>query len=251
MASAPDVVVSGNLRVSDFAQRRERIFFTSMAVAMALACFAGFAPSYYLKSYFGTSPLAPLVHLHGALFSAWILLLVAQTSLIAGSRVQLHRQLGIAGGALAIGLVVSGAALVWGRATTPTPAMPHDMILRFLALSTTALFAFPTLIALALRFRRDAATHKRLMMLATTVMVGAAVHRLMMQLFGFEVGPLVFFGATDLFVVALIVFDRISRGRIHPATLWGGLAVIVSQVVGLTLAGSDAWLAFAKSVTGM
>ncbi|HEU5135794.1 MAG TPA: hypothetical protein VFU13_11665 [Steroidobacteraceae bacterium] len=238
------------LSTAERSRRIERRFFTGMAVALAVACFAGFAPSYYLKSHIDTAALPLRVHVHGAAFSLWMLLLITQTSLIASGRAHVHRKLGIVGGVLAIVMVATAAAVIWGRGTTPTPAMPHDFVLRFLALSIVALLAFSSLIAMALHFRRNAAIHKRLMMLATTVMAGAAVHRLLIWLFGPTVGPLAFFGATDLFIVALCVFDWSSRRKLHPATLWGGAAVVGSQVAALLLAGSDTWLNFARWATG-
>src|SRR5262245_35357113 len=134
MSSASEAVVSGmeTLSTIESNQRRERRFFTGMAVMLALACFACFAPSYSLKSQFGNAPIQPLVHLHGAVFSAWMFLLIVQTSLIATGRSALHRKLGIAGAVLAVLLLVTGAFVIWGRATTLTPALPHDFILRFL-----------------------------------------------------------------------------------------------------------------------
>jgi len=252
MSSASVAVVSGlGLSNTETNLRRERRFFTGMAIMLLLAAFAGFAPSYYLKSQFGGGSLSPLVHVHGALFTAWILLLVVQSSLIAGGRVDLHRRLGVAGGLVAVLMVVTGAFVIWGRATTTTPAIPHDFILRFLALAVVALAVFPTLIGFALYFRRNAAAHKRLIMLATTVMVGAAIHRLLIHVIGPTVSPPVFFGVTDLFIVALGVFDYISRGRLHRATLWGGLLVVVSQIVAVAFAASDWWVAFAHRVTGL
>jgi hypothetical protein len=253
MSSASEAVVSGlgTLTTTEISLRRERRFFSGMAILLLLACFAGFAPSYYLKSMFGSGPLTALVHVHGALFSAWILLLVVQTSLIAARRVDLHRKLGLAGGVLAVSLLVTGAFVIWNRAITTTPALPHDFILRFLALSVTALAVFPTLIGLALYFRRNAGAHKRLIMLATIVMTGAAIHRLLIHVLSPTVNPLVFFGATDLFIVALCVFDLASRKRLHPATRWGGLLVVASQIVGVGLAASDGWVALAHRVTGV
>ena len=63
--------------------------------------FLGFARSYYLAGLF-KAPLPNLiVHIHGAVFSSWILLLIAQTSLVAAGRVDLHRRLGPLGFALA------------------------------------------------------------------------------------------------------------------------------------------------------
>lgn len=68
MSSVSNVSVSRAAAAAtpDVLARREHRFFTSLAVAMALACFAGFAPSYYLKAQFATPQLNPLLHLHGA-----------------------------------------------------------------------------------------------------------------------------------------------------------------------------------------
>lgn len=231
-------------------QASERRFFSSMAVAMALVCFVGFAPSYYLKTHFGTPQLKPLLHLHGLVFTMWMVLMVVQTSLISTAKVQLHRKLGVASIGLVVLMVLTGLAVTYGRGTTLTPGMPHEMILGFLAIPTVALLTFPTLIGVALYLRRNAAAHKRLMVIATTVFLSAAVHRLLMWLVDPAVTPPVFFGATDLFLVALVAYDLISRGRVHTATIWGGLSVLAAQVGSLLLAGTATWMTFAHWVTG-
>jgi hypothetical protein len=75
-------------------RRFDRQFFTGMAIAMLVFVFIGFARSYFLAGVLHSRPLPNLlVHVHGALFTAWILLLVTQTSLVAGHRVRLHRRL--------------------------------------------------------------------------------------------------------------------------------------------------------------
>jgi hypothetical protein len=230
--------------------RRERRFFTGMAIAMALVCFAGFAPSYYLKAQFSTPALKPIIHFHGLVFTAWMVLMIVQTSLISAGKARLHRQLGIASIVLVMLMVVSGAAVIWGRATTVTPAVPHEMILAFMAIATVALVMFPTMIGAALLFRRNAGAHKRLMVVATTIFLSAATHRLLMFLIDPAVSPPVFFGVNDLFIVALAAYDFLSRGRIHAATLWGGLVVIAAQAGSLVLAGSSMWMTFARWMTG-
>jgi hypothetical protein len=230
--------------------RSERQFFTGMAIAMALVCFAGFAPSYYLKAHFGSPQLKPLIHVHGLVFTTWMVLLILQTSLVAAGRVRLHRQLGVAGAVVAVLMVVTGAAVAYGRGTTITPGIPHESVLAFLAIPALALLVFPALIGAALLFRRNAGAHKRLMLLATTVVLTAAVHRILMLLIDPAVSPPVFFGATDLLIVALGTYDVLSRGRVHAATLWGGLLVILSQPASLLLAGSTMWMTLAHRITG-
>lgn len=78
---------------------RDRAFYSGMAAAILAGVFVGFAPSYYLKGTFRPAlpPLSPLVHLHGAAFTCWVLLFVTQAVLVARGRVEVHRRLGVAG----------------------------------------------------------------------------------------------------------------------------------------------------------
>src|SRR5512138_1053020 len=80
----------------------ERPLYVSAAIAAALIMFAGFAPTYYLKSAFGTPDLDAFRHLHGAVMTTWFALFLAQAWLAASGRIRLHRQLGAAGIVLAI-----------------------------------------------------------------------------------------------------------------------------------------------------
>jgi len=99
--------------------REKRWFFRGMAVAAALTVFVGFARTYYLKDVFAGPPLTPLQHLHGFVFTAWILFFLVQTWLVASQRTPLHRRLGVAGGVLAVLMVVVGVAA--SMAMVPEP----------------------------------------------------------------------------------------------------------------------------------
>lgn len=63
-------------------KRSDDIFFTTASVVMLMIVFVGFAPSYYLKGAIFAPLPSLLVHLHGAVFSSWIVLFVVQSSLI-------------------------------------------------------------------------------------------------------------------------------------------------------------------------
>jgi hypothetical protein len=78
-----------------------RLFYVWMAVVCALVAFGGFAPTYWLQLPAGTFVGSPLVHIHGALFSIWTLLLLSQTLLVANGRLNNHRAWGLAGISLA------------------------------------------------------------------------------------------------------------------------------------------------------
>ena len=89
-------------------RRYDHLFFSSAALLMLVTVFVGFAPSYYLAGVFRAQLPSPIIHVHGAVFSLWILLLVTQTSLVAAGRVDLHRPLGIAAFLVACLMVVLG-----------------------------------------------------------------------------------------------------------------------------------------------
>jgi hypothetical protein len=78
-------------------------------------------------------------------------------------------------------------------------------------------------------------------LLATFELVIAAVARWPITA---TLGPPAFFAATDLFVAAIVVYDLRTRGRIHPATLWGGLFFVASQPLRLLVGFSGVWQSF-------
>src|SRR4030095_14432248 len=88
--------------------RADRFFYCGMALAAIVAVFIGFSRTYYLRSHFQDDRLPLYLQVHGAAFSAWMMLFLTQTSLVAASRTDLHRRLGWGRGAL--GVVLGGIA---------------------------------------------------------------------------------------------------------------------------------------------
>src|SRR5215470_2562761 len=89
-------------------RRYDHYFFSGMALLMLGTVFEGFARTYYLAGVFHAPLPSLIIHIHGAAFTCWILLLVTQTSLIAADRTDIHRKLGLAGFCLAALMVVLG-----------------------------------------------------------------------------------------------------------------------------------------------
>ena len=229
--------------------RHDRLFFSGMAAAAALTVFAGFAPTYYLKGLFASPGLSPLLHLHGALFTSWILLFIAQTALVASGRTRVHRRIGAAGGVLALVMIAVGtmAAIDAAQRGAGPPGVPP---LAFLAIPLTDMVMFALLVGTGLYFRNRSDVHKRLMLLATIGLLTAALARLPFEFIATG-GPLVFFGMTDVFVLACVAYDLATRRRVHPAFLWGGLALVASQVLRVMGAFTDAWMNVAAWLTGV
>jgi hypothetical protein len=220
---------------------RERLFFSGMTVAFAVVVFIGFAPTYFLRSLSDQPGLPWLVHVHGALFSAWILLLLVQTRLVAVKRTDLHRVLGVAGGVLAVSMIPVGYVVAIGAARRFAAADPDA--LKFLIVPMGALIVFPVLVGAALLLRRRPDFHKRLILIATIELMNAAVDRLPGV---FAAGLTPFYPGTDLFLLALVIYDGVALRRIHPATLWGGLFLVSMQVLRVQLMDTSVWFAVAR-----
>lgn len=228
-------------------RRREHLFYVGISVVLAATVFAGFSRTYFLKSYFGSPPLMPLLHLHGVVFTSWIVLLLTQTSLVAANRTDLHRRLGIAGAVIAVMMVVVGTmtAIIRANQGAAPPGGPPPLV--FLAIPLFDMLVFSSLVATGFYFRRRADVHKRLMLLATISILTAAIARLPFAIL--KAGPPAFFGLTDLFIVVCVIYDLITRRRLHRATVWGGLLIILSQPLRLIISGTSAWMAFATWLT--
>lgn len=230
-----------------YRRRRERWFYISMAVAAVITAFAGFAPTYYLRPYFNTAPLMPLLHLHGLVFTSWLALFLIQTTLVAAHRTDIHRRLGILGGVIAALMIVIGPTTAVIRASQGATPVPGISPLSFLVVPLGDMFVFALLVGAGFYYRRRPDVHKRLMLLATVSILAAAIARLPFAIM--QAGPPAFFGLTDVFVLACIVYDLITLKRVHRATALAALLIIASQPLRLMLAGTQVWLAFAGWLT--
>jgi hypothetical protein len=236
-----------------FRWSNDRLFYTGMGVLLALITFWGFYRSYYLNYWYetprGMRALNPLLHVHGAIFTAWILLGIVQPALIAGRRRKLHRKLGWAGAGLAVLMVIVG--LVAGIEAMQGAGFEglgdrHA----FFAIPFFALVTFAVIVSLAIAWRNRAETHKRLMLLASTQIVEAAVARLPLDAVTAWM-PLSFFLGADLVIFCGIAYDLASRGKVHKVWLIGGALVIASQVLRLLVMNTQPWLDFARFMAAM
>lgn len=237
----------------------DRRFFTNIALVMAAVAFAGFARTYYLAGLHDAPgpTLTPAVHVHGALCTAWILLLIVQTRLIAAGRREVHKSLGIAGVAVAAATVITGLLVAISsqrRVHTPVSADTLADPYVFLIFPTASVGMFALFVLLGVLQRRRADAHKRLMLLATANLLIPAMARIVMQTtpaLGIRLPGVV--GAVlllNLFLIALAVHDYRTRGKLHPVTLWGGALIVISEPLRFLIGFSAPWQAFARVVMG-
>lgn len=230
----------------------DRLFYTGMGMAIAAITFSGFAQSFYLSRWLdapaNSATVTTLLAIHGAAFTGWVLLMVVQPTLIAMKNRKLHRKLGYAGAVLAALIVVLGnlAAIAAMDGGFIGFGDPHA----FYAIPFFDINSFAVVVALAIIWRNRAETHKRLILLANVAILSAAVARIPVA--SLQAGaPFTFILLPGLIILAGIVYDKRTRGRVHPVWIWGGLAMMMIKLMVLPIMMSAPWLAFAHFMSGL
>ncbi|HEY0326415.1 MAG TPA: hypothetical protein VGC46_10655 [Allosphingosinicella sp.] len=260
----PDVL-SGTPRAHGI----DRWIYVFTAASFIVIVLAGFIPSSLEKIAAveaGERPPFPLfMHLHAVLMGSFLLLLLAQTTLVATGRCALHMRLGLAAMVIAPAIVVVGFMLVVGNyqgLSAAAGAAPPDAQLRFqqilhrldniMLLQLRIGLLFPILLTIGLGARgRDAGLHKRMMILATAMALPAGIDRIPWLPTTLPASP----AAPDLYTLVAIspmrVWDVVRNRSVHRA-YWIWLAVFVPVSIAVhSLWNTDYWHATARSLMGV
>lgn len=242
MATVSGTPAVSSLRLPN--RRVEHAFFQAMAVFLTVTMIVGFARTYFLAGVFQAKLPNLVIHIHGAVFTCWFLLLLAQSALASLHRVDLHRRLGIAG------IVIAALMLLLGILATAEYVLreaAQRWILLAAAMPIAELTTFCILASAAFLMRRSPDLHKRLILLATIGLMGAAVGRMEFlpywHLRGIAAIRLVWM-YTYVFIVPIAAYDIWSTRKLNRATVWGSVFMISVQQGMLVVATSAPWSAF-------
>lgn len=202
-------------------------FFQAMAILFLVLTVVGFAPTFFLRPWFESSPLPLRLHIHGFFTTLWVVIFLVQTVLLAQRRVALHRRMGMLSIAVAGGFVVSGFAILFFLAAGyPDNGWELATISSVVWGNIAGLTLFSVFFGVGIALRARAQIHKRMMLFATLSMMGP---------------PLVRIGHSDLFRISdslvandaifalggflslyalVLIHDLRTLGRPHPALLW-------------------------------
>jgi hypothetical protein len=232
--------------------RKWRFFFVVMACAVIVTVFAGFAPTFYLRgSFTQTRPMSLLLHVHGIVFSAWVSVFLIQTLLIARGQRRLHQRFGWIGAGVAAAMIilVTAAVLEQLRRVNGFPPPPLAV-----ALSAFDIIVFAILVAAALYFRKRSDWHKRFMLSATIILLGAPMFRLIIHFVGIGDMAKVSIVSTllvDAFFLPCFAYDLLTRRRIHPAYLVALVLIVLDQVAQATVVSWRPWIDFSLALQRM
>lgn len=231
------------------ARPRSRFFLRMTWVFLAIAV-TGFSMTFFIPIARGNFRAPPVIHVHAALVFGWLLLLILQATLVQRRDIARHRRFGATGALLAVGVVVSGV-LVGIHATRRDLANGGDdfVVGQFVNILVEMLL-FGALVGMAIAFRRDSETHKRLLVLATISILGPAWLRFR-HLFPAVPNPFVTFSlVADSVLLLAIARDWIALKRVHPVYLWAGGAMVAIHAVELLAVRSPPWLRLSRWLLG-
>ena len=223
-------------------QAVDRRFYFFMTVWLAALAIAGFAPK-SIGILVGSVPVPPpLAHLHAFAMVSWLLLLVAQAGLVNAGRRDLHMRLGLVSVGLVPAILVLGAISTVVAYYGAVKFGAGAIVANVLFLQLRFFIMFPTLMIWALAVRtRDPETHKRVMILTTAALLGAAFGRMTWipgnnLLVTNDV-------ASSLELVALApayIYDFVRFGRLHRAYVIG-LALALPWIVATHFVWNTPW----------
>lgn len=201
-----------------------RYFYFSMALAMAGLVVWGFSRTVE-ANLFHAKPQRPLLlWMHGTAFATWMVFFILQSALVRTRKVSVHRLLGWFGATLATVMVVLGFTVSIVMTRFDMSVLHQTDVASFLSIPFEDMIVFGTCIALAIYWRTRPEYHRRLIFIASCVLMDAAIGR-----FDFWYNHSIFYAGLDLLIVLGMMRDWIVDGRAHKVYLYALPPMILLQ----------------------
>ena len=141
----------------------DRVFFSGMAVLLCVCVYIGFSPTYFGAGLLRAPLPSPILHVHGAIFSLWMLLFLVQAALVSAHRVKWHRSLGTVAFCLPPVMIVLGVIASLDALHRGVQIGTLDPMTSF-AIPMVGVVAFTFVIYASWKARRRPDAHKRLIL---------------------------------------------------------------------------------------
>jgi hypothetical protein len=222
----------------------ERTFYSGMAILLCVCVFIGFSPTYFQAGMLRAPLHSHILHIHGAVFTLWMLLFVVQAFLISARRVRWHRSFGTVAFCLppimiVLGVLAAVDALHRGlKIGALDPAVSA-------AIPLIGIVGFTIVIYASWRARRTPDAHKRLILIATMSLVAAAFGRFPWARIGLPPAAGAVTGLGILLLI-LVVYELATIRRIHRSTMWAAPLVFASVALAVPIGMTPVWQTFSE-----
>lgn len=222
----------------------ERAFFAGMAILLCIIVVIGFSPTYFGAGLFKARLPSPILHVHGAIFTLWMILYLAQSALISARRVAWHRSLGAIAFCLPPIMIVIGVIAALDALRRKVTIGPLDPAVS-LAIPLLGITCFTVVIFASWRARRKPDSHKRLILLATVGLIEAALGRFPWAQMGLAPAQGAVTGL-GILVLLVVAYDLFALRRIHRSTMWAAPLTFVMGAFAVPIGMTSAWHGFAS-----
>lgn len=225
--------------------------YIALGVTGLLVAVTGFSTTYFFPIAGGSFHAPLIVHLHGLAAFCWVALFLLQPTLIRLNAFPVHQLAGMAAIPVAGMVLIGGAGTGVFAVRRDLAAGMGDFAYASIVGTVAGLVIFFCLVVAGILNRQRPETHKRLMVLATIILLWPAWFRLR-HIFPGIPNPEVTLAllAADSLILIVMARDKLAEGRVHPVYLWLGPAIIAEQTLEVLLFGSAGWIDAGKAIYG-
>jgi hypothetical protein len=230
------------------ATRSTRIY-VALALLITVIALVGFWPTYFGRVLSGANQAPAIIHFHAAVFVCWLALFIAQVTFVATGRIALHIRCGRWIIGYGVFLIVVGLVTAFDRFGTEVVNGHQALAQRKLYAPLRDILFFAPFLYFGWRHRKKPALHKRLMIVATTILLVAAVSR--MRFLGpapVPLRPMMLVWGLPIYIA--LIYDMITERRIYAVYVIGWVAML-AMWTSIPLRDTQPWLKATAWLAGL
>ena len=226
--------------------------FLSIGAIGLFAVLTGFSTTFLIPLGKGTFKAPLIIYIHGAFAFSWICLFITQSLLVQTNNVRQHKFLGFLGIIIATGVTITIIPVgLYQVEKDLSQGLGQTAISPIIGTITSAII-FISLVLVGILKRHEPSTHKRLMLLATILLLWPAWFRFR-HIFPSVPNPEIWFAIVlaDSLIIISIIWDKITYGKFNPVLLYIGLFVIIEHATEAYMFDNTLWREIANSIYGL
>ena len=222
-------------------------FFTVIALIELFGIVVGFTRTFVIPLLIGSKSWPWTIFLHAAFAFSWAAIFLIQSLFIQERQYKLHIRLGKWSTLIALGAAISIIPAILFQIERELAEGFGEIAISSIVGSITSATMFLSLVGLGIVYRKKPQAHKRLMLLATIVLLWPAWFR-WRHYFPSIDRPDIWFAVVlaDSLIIVAFIWDWLKNKKIHPALLYGGLFIILENIVEIFLFDTSGWRAMAN-----
>jgi phage shock protein PspC (stress-responsive transcriptional regulator) len=227
----------------------KRYFYFLMSLLMAAIVISGFRRTVNDHLFHPAVPRPFILWIHASAFAGWVIFFILQSTLVRVHKVSWHRSIGWFGAGLAAVMVPLGVttAIIMARFNMVQLHQSESDTRSFLSIPFCDMIVFGVCIGLAIYWRTKPEFHRRLIFIATCMLMDAAFGR-----FDYLFDHNLFYPCLDLLILLGVVRDLVVDGRVHKVYRYALPLMVVGQSLAVYMYRGDPswWQGITRAIVG-